>query len=384
MPDTNPPPAALDGLHQIQTNLAADFATPEATAATLVFINTFINAAIGLLITIAVVAFFMYLISWVIAQPDSELQKTSIRGATRSLMALFLMINIWSIVRILQALMGLSGVILYAVFFLAFLLLGFWSLFSLGDGFVRLISYVANYCVDAVAALLRRYISRFQGLSTDAARFTALLVLVVLLTLATFTSISGGSGAGSQSSNADRSNTYALPLQHEPGDATLNGRTYSNSRYGIDITYPSGWVVTQGTTTDELVESRNDTLGVYSRLNAGMFPDLASNTREAYLTALWRVEKNIHQHYATESAGVLSADTTDYGQIASSSASVLAIRSFWILSDGSIGTYFDDYLIFGNGPVYFTLQFQTLDTGTLNSKAMTNAFNDIVSSIHLH
>ena len=93
------------------------------------------------------------------------------------------------------------------------------------------------------------------------------------------------------------------------------------------------------------------------------------------------MEKNIHGIYATNSEGIVSADTSAVADISGSSASGLMIRSFWSRPDGSIDPVLDYYFIFGKGPTYFTLQFQTLDADF--SSEQVAAVKAIVNSIYL-
>ena len=69
---------------------------------TLALVNTFLNALIGLFITLAIVAFFYGLIKYLF-NLGSENAKEGISIMLWGVIAIFVMVSIWGIVRLLQA-----------------------------------------------------------------------------------------------------------------------------------------------------------------------------------------------------------------------------------------------------------------------------------------
>lgn len=308
------------------------------------------------------------------------------------------MINIWFIVRLVDNVIVLSPVIAYAVFFFSFFLLGFWSLFGAGAGFIRLISEATNWIVDICKAALRRYETRSPAaakyLSRVGDKTLRVLVLGTLFLVVTgislvefpYTSSEVASQAESASaSQADRQPVmYSDPLIREAGDSHITGDRYKNTRYGISIEYPDGWTISELPPDDHdgLIEAFNEELQMYSRLNAGIFLDLPERTHDSYLTALWRIERNIHGGFAADGEGILFAETATIDDISHSSTTQLRFISFWRLPDGSVATYYDFYYMLGLGPVYFTLQFNTRNEAFTAEEAI-KIFTEIFESISI-
>ncbi|MBI5456195.1 hypothetical protein HY969_00465 [Candidatus Kaiserbacteria bacterium] len=69
---------------------------------TLALINTFLNALIGLFITLAIVAFFWGLIKYLVNM-NNESAKEGIQIMLWGVIAIFVMVSIWGIIRLLQA-----------------------------------------------------------------------------------------------------------------------------------------------------------------------------------------------------------------------------------------------------------------------------------------
>lgn len=69
---------------------------------TLALVNTFLNALIGLFITLAIVAFFWGLIKYLVNM-GSENAKEGIQIMLWGIIAIFVMVSIWGIIRLLQA-----------------------------------------------------------------------------------------------------------------------------------------------------------------------------------------------------------------------------------------------------------------------------------------
>ncbi|HEV3245406.1 MAG TPA: hypothetical protein VG102_03535, partial [Candidatus Paceibacterota bacterium] len=69
---------------------------------TLGFFNTLLNAAIGLLVTLAIIAFFWGLIRYVLAAGE-EGKKNALSMMLYGVITIFVMVSIWGIVRLLQS-----------------------------------------------------------------------------------------------------------------------------------------------------------------------------------------------------------------------------------------------------------------------------------------
>ena len=69
---------------------------------TLGLVNTFLNALIGLFITLAIVAFFWGLIKYLFNM-GTENAKEGIQIMLWGVIAIFIMVSIWGIIRLLQA-----------------------------------------------------------------------------------------------------------------------------------------------------------------------------------------------------------------------------------------------------------------------------------------
>ena len=156
MPDNSPPPDLGSGLQAIGQALTASSTPPDVLVNALTSFSTILNACIGLAITIIVIAFFAYLVRWVVASDGSENQKIAARGAFRAFLALFLGINIWWIMRLLDAIFALSPVTEYALFLLFFVLLTCWSLFGITDSVIAFIGAATDWILDTIAGLVSR------------------------------------------------------------------------------------------------------------------------------------------------------------------------------------------------------------------------------------
>jgi hypothetical protein len=82
-------------------------ATPALASAqsllnTLAFFNTLLNAAIGLLITLAIIAFFWGLIKYLF-QGGGEDKSEGLKIMLYGVITIFVMVSIWGLVRLLQS-----------------------------------------------------------------------------------------------------------------------------------------------------------------------------------------------------------------------------------------------------------------------------------------
>ncbi|OGG44868.1 hypothetical protein A2673_03220 [Candidatus Kaiserbacteria bacterium RIFCSPHIGHO2_01_FULL_50_13] len=70
---------------------------------TLAFFNTFLNATIGLLITLAIVAFFWGLIQYIFGVHGStDAASKGVQIMFWGVIAIFVMVSVWGIIRLLQ------------------------------------------------------------------------------------------------------------------------------------------------------------------------------------------------------------------------------------------------------------------------------------------
>jgi hypothetical protein len=69
---------------------------------TLGFFNTLLNGAIGLLITVAIIAFFYGLVKYLFTE-GSEGKASGLRVMLMGVITIFVMVSIWGLVRLLQS-----------------------------------------------------------------------------------------------------------------------------------------------------------------------------------------------------------------------------------------------------------------------------------------
>ncbi len=69
---------------------------------TLALVNTFLNAAIGLFITLAIVVFFYGLIKYLTKVGGEDSAKEGLSTMFWGVIAIFVMVSIWGIIRLLQ------------------------------------------------------------------------------------------------------------------------------------------------------------------------------------------------------------------------------------------------------------------------------------------
>ena len=368
-----PIPKAGMGLQTILDGVSRAFSSPDASIATLSFINTFLNACIGLLITVAIVTFFTYLACWMFGKTGSELSTVGKRGAMRAFTVLFLMINIWFIIRLLDGVVALSNVVAYAVFFFTFLLLGFWSLFGVGDASVRLLSRAADWLLDIFVMLARR-VGAAAGESRSALwlqkadqrtlRFCAFVVLALILTPLSFIDFS--TQATSDTSSATSTSAWS-PL----GEANNT----------LPLTFPPDWKVTSGDGTSSLLFSAEHASSTFSLFGSrysgplaggGALPSdqlsyLTDNLLYAYLDSGWSLQNfSIDYNVEVENkpAYIVSFDVNDPQQPSSQIAQTS--------------------LIFGSGTTYYILSLATPLDGVsdkerldFDSKSWRQVFNTL-------
>lgn len=93
---------SIAGVVAMGTAFLPALASAQTLLQTLGLINTFLNALIGVFITLAIVAFFWGLIKYLVNMGD-EAAKEGIRIMLWGIIAIFVMVSIWGIIRLLQA-----------------------------------------------------------------------------------------------------------------------------------------------------------------------------------------------------------------------------------------------------------------------------------------
>jgi len=91
---------ALSGL-PLATALFPWLASAATLRDTLVFLSNFFNGVIGLFITVAIVVFFWGLIKYLWSM-DAETAHESLKLMFWGIIAIFVMVSIWGIIRLLQ------------------------------------------------------------------------------------------------------------------------------------------------------------------------------------------------------------------------------------------------------------------------------------------
>ena len=79
------------------------FASAQTLLNTLALVNTFLNALIGLFITLAIVVFFWGLIQYLTSVGSEDSAKKGIKTMLWGVIAIFVMVSIWGIIRLLQS-----------------------------------------------------------------------------------------------------------------------------------------------------------------------------------------------------------------------------------------------------------------------------------------
>ena len=93
--------------------IAAVFAPYIASAQTLLntlgFVSTVLNDIVWLLITIAIIVFFWGLVMYLLDINDAAKRNEGLKIMTFGIIALFVMVSIWGIIRLLQATFKVSS-----------------------------------------------------------------------------------------------------------------------------------------------------------------------------------------------------------------------------------------------------------------------------------
>ena len=91
------------GALAVATVFAPLVASAQTLLNTLGFISTVLNDVVWLLITIAIIVFFWGLIQYLLSINEAEKRNEGLKIMTYGIIALFVMVSIWGIIRLLQA-----------------------------------------------------------------------------------------------------------------------------------------------------------------------------------------------------------------------------------------------------------------------------------------
>lgn len=375
--------SAVAGQRHVLENIAASFATPAQTFNTFVFINATLNALIGLVITLGVLAFLVHVFRWLISAERSELRRESIRGATRSLVALFLMVNVWSIFRTFDALLNLSDIAAFTVFFTAFVLFAFWSLFSLGDGMVQIISFTFEKIVDnleeAVRTLVRRT-KRGRKLMLKVSKPFLKVTIVALIFLFSLPIAFMAPGRAA-SDNAAADAAWRSLDSYATNGEYLDGSQYVNASHGVSVTLPEDWqTAIDHSSFGQLLESQNGSTTV--RLYGYQYVD-PQNPDILPADQFFAFTNNIANSYTHRGWAITRYDISAYGDIGSSSVSYIVRVGAQDPNDPRGGVLATNLLFGANNELYDLVINVPIDgaDNTTRIENASHAFDDIARSI---
>lgn len=152
-------------------------------------IEIFINFLNWVAPALLVITFFTYLIRWVLAEDKSITQKVSAGGVWRSLLAMFLLFNIYAVLSTLMYISNISVFAAYWIFILSFVLILFWSFLNLGENIVVIFSQIFNNVLDYLVIKIQNKIGKnpsdysFSLRSSFFLKFIIVLVLGILITI---------------------------------------------------------------------------------------------------------------------------------------------------------------------------------------------------------
>lgn len=281
------------GLGELRDVIAGAFSSHAETYRTLEFLLTFTDTLIYFLVAVTSLAFIVFLTLWATSGSNEVRRQKAVEGATRSFAALFLMVNIWGVVRLVNAVTYISPLTEYLIFFLFFLILGAWSLFNIGAGFLGLISSFVNAVVAAASALVARVpgeswlAQKIRGARPGVLRFVLIVVIAVALSpfwIPTFKAdtIDPLLGGGT------------VPVA-EAARGGVEGTTYTET--GFSITYPEDWSVQLGE-SGSLYEATRDAI----RSNATLYAEGEGSDTYLYSWS-WRAEQLAYYFKTYELAG---------------------------------------------------------------------------------
>jgi uncharacterized membrane-anchored protein len=291
---SEPTEASGYGLGQLREIVQLSFSSQAETYRTLEFLLGALDTLVYVLVAVTVLAFAVYLTLWALSGANDERRQKAVEGATRSFAAIFLMVNIWGIVRVVNMVTYISPLTEYLIFLVFFLILGAWSLFNIGAGFVGLLAGVVNAIVAGVA----RLIARIPGESRFAQRIRSVrpgtlqffVIILAALTMSPFwipTVI------------ADRAGTFLPPevatAETAGEEGIIEGTTYTGG--GFSVTYPDDWTLSSSEAGNFFEASRG---AIQSRATLYMEDEGA----ESYLySRSWRLEQIGYYMSLYESTG---------------------------------------------------------------------------------
>ncbi len=354
--------------------------------------NRALNGFIGLTISLGLILLFAHLIRWAIVGSHSKTGRASIATAVRAFIAIFFMIDVWAIMRLIQRITELSPAIAYVILIFGAVLLFAWSILGLGDLLIESIVGAVRIFTAYTIRMIRHVSHPSTIISYIQSKNDAVLRFFILLTMAVGVSVI--SIIWSLTGHAETSRPVvfrdsapisesmgAMALTREDGGVEINGTTYTNKHYGISITYPDGWILEESTSSNTLILAYSKDKEFFSGLNAGVFEDVLDGSHDAYLTGVWRIQKFIFGAFAEDSEGVLQTQTVDFPDIGYSSSTRITMKSYWRFDTGQIHLVRDTYLAFRNNPVFYTLQVRAW--GETTDDEYAQAVYDISDSIKL-
>jgi len=235
----------------------------------LLLVNTIVNAFVPITISLLLLAGIAYLVRYTFSPNDSESSRVSIRGATRAFVAVFITVNIWTIIRLIQDIYSISLNTAYFIFFFSFLIFGFWSLFSIGDTLIALITRLFNWAVEKIIALIIPHLGEsgfatwFKNTKRETRHFIVLVGILILVSIFTIGKMQLQSYAGDNVEQFEareaRNNTTSIPLGGASG--AIDQNTFSNAEYGFAVSFPQTWTIS--TTSMYIVKATRDSAEVH-------------------------------------------------------------------------------------------------------------------------
>ena len=378
---TQTPPNVAAGYKEAFNGVSSMLANPDPT---LVAVSKFLNGCIRLLLTFTIIILFIHLIIWVLTKQNSDARNTAIKGAIRCLAALFIMVNFWSMFWTFSFLLALSNVTAYLVFLSAFLIFGFWSLFSLGDNFVRLCAFAAEWILDIFILGLRNFAMRFgfmneriQRMSQNGLRFFVFATLVLILSTLTF--VWSATSVSQTAVQSTKSSVWQI-VESKPEDVSLVNGWYQNKALNFSVQFPATWQVTTSTAQTEdpfaVIMGRSTSTAVI--ISVSKFAGPISGTSTVLRSQLYPIADNMVTNLEADGSIIPRYDLHRSGQLVNAPAFELNLETV----DPSGGANNWNTLIFESGRNVFKLSFVYPNSRQL-SKSELDEMRSIVESIQL-
>ncbi|PIR82785.1 hypothetical protein COU20_00455 [Candidatus Kaiserbacteria bacterium CG10_big_fil_rev_8_21_14_0_10_59_10] len=96
------------------------------------------NAAIPIFMTLIVLALVIFVFRWIVSKPGTVSHRVALDGVARAAIGIFLVVNIWVLIRLVDLAVSFSDAAAYGIVFLALLLFGFWSAYNIGANILAL------------------------------------------------------------------------------------------------------------------------------------------------------------------------------------------------------------------------------------------------------